>query len=218
MPNATQFWGAMGGVGCATQRFNNLPTPPGTCNGNGDGILQANSGGSQPHNETFGFWQHLALASLIEGTYWGMADNGNYNDSGVEFDFNAPRSKLSGAGWSIVMNGTNSLANPEVTIANFYWIEGSYANPLLFGGEITNSNNRAPILRPEEAWNIDIKLDDGLAGKGKIVVYEEMIYNCATAPNGTLVSPSITVARDDSIYNLTHNGASCVIVFKKPFH
>ncbi|MGB1540394.1 MAG: hypothetical protein ACPG80_05490 [Rickettsiales bacterium] len=68
-----------------------------TCNGNGNGIIDDAFAANQ-EAEVYLVWQHLALAGMIEGQYTGIAgdDDAWEHNPGV----NAPRSRISGVGWS----------------------------------------------------------------------------------------------------------------------
>lgn len=156
MPNATDFWGA-DPDGCPTHS-NWKAGKKETCNGDGDGII----GDSGEKYERFRFWQQLANAGLIEGSYSGVTgpeDAGTCVGVDHEPGFNSPKGKFGNSGFSVV--------NDNVDTAPYLFI-GSYTNAFAFGGVYTACATLAPILTPEEAWNIDTKLDDGKPGTGKI--------------------------------------------------
>jgi prepilin-type N-terminal cleavage/methylation domain-containing protein len=68
MANATRFWGAAHATP-ATCR-NTVSTSAATCDGNGDGrVLQTGTSMEQMR-----FWQHLANAGLLEGSYDGVSN------------------------------------------------------------------------------------------------------------------------------------------------
>jgi prepilin-type N-terminal cleavage/methylation domain-containing protein len=68
MNNATSFWGAAdGSTGLTAACFGAAGTGTQTCNGDGSGTIYPTSAS----DESLRFWQHLARAGLIEGSYTG---------------------------------------------------------------------------------------------------------------------------------------------------
>lgn len=197
MPNATRFWGVQTGgaadgrdATCAALDHTTPSTDKRTCNGDGDGGIN----GIPLTNvyERYRMWQHLANAGLIEGNYTGVPGSGGvYNTiAGV----NSPKSKTDGGSWSFIRNGTGVFSgNPDI-------YDGNYGNT----AEIRNDavSNYA-MLKPEEAWNIDSKMDDGLPGQGRV-----RTYNTGTQPNcGT------TAVASTAQYNLAHPNKACSFLF-----
>ncbi len=166
MAIATKFWGKSA-TDC-NSHTGNVATP-GTCNGNGDGQIGYASGSA----EMFRFWQQLALAGLIEGTYDGLSSNGSATDDGSDTT-NSPISKYQDALWAIVF-----ATGGDSTHFDMY-----YGHRLTVGGY---SNSSSPpitrIFSAEELWNIDTKLDDGMPGAGNIITWR--YYDCTTAANNT---------------------------------
>lgn len=85
MPNATRFWGVQHATPATC--ITTASTTALTCNGDGNGQV------ADTTYEAFRFWQHLANAGLIEGSYSGVTgpDSGFDHVIGV----NAPRAKMS---------------------------------------------------------------------------------------------------------------------------
>lgn len=169
-------------------------TTAATCYGNGDGMITTSGGNA---NELYRFWQHLANAGLIEGTYSGVQGPTDGNDSII--GSNVPRSKLPNAGWSVYWMGT------QPSSAGLW--PGNYGNTLMFGASRAGDPTTAGVLRPEEAWNIDTKLDDGRPYSGMIVPYKP-----ADSPNCADSSSDTTAG-----YALTQSGATCNLFFRNPF-
>ena len=76
MTNAVSYWGAADGstgntAACATTASTGSAL---TCNGDGNGSISPTAASS---NEPFRFWQHLANAGLIEGSYDGITHGTN---------------------------------------------------------------------------------------------------------------------------------------------
>lgn len=193
--NATQFWGAAdAGDGLGSDCTDVVSTTPATCNGDGNGVV--NSGG----NEQFRFWQQLANAGLIEGTYTGTqgsagAGNSNHHIPGT----NCPRSKMGNSGW-----GTRGLNTGDFTTTFFL---ANRNNNLFFGAPAGNTHMIAPNLKPEEAWNIDTKMDDGRPGLGR--VESNFPATCTTAANNTDSA--------NANYALTLSAIGCNLLFVNPF-
>lgn len=171
MPNAEKFWGTMSSGTCPNATGG---TGKQTCNGNGNGVLQV-SGGVNQSNELFTFWQHLANASLIEGSYTGLAGPTLGGEVPSPVDplpgENVPKSRLSNAGWSV----NYSFYTNSCTAGSRYTGATVAAKHGFRIGAKNGAFVASPILAPEEAWNIDTKIDDGRPGLGKLSGH------CATA-------------------------------------
>ncbi len=167
MSNATKFWGSMTNCGAANPSGSGTQT----CDGTGNGTLSGAAAAGQTA-EVFTFWQHLANAGLIEGTYTGITGpSGTVN---AVIGTNVPASKLPTAGW------TASTYNPASDPNNFAY---NYGNSLTLGANNGALDTSGKILTPEEAWNIDTKIDDGRPGTGSVIGIH--ITTCTTAANNT---------------------------------
>ena len=188
--NGVSFWGQSTNCGGASAT--------GVCNGNGDGIIDGAVTGNTV-GENFQFWRELARAGLLTGDYSGVSSAGGWAHTTV--GTNAPKSRLSNnAGW-----WTWSLPGVLTGDANLYTY--TYGNYLVIGASTTNTWPSTGVLTPEDAWNIDTKLDDGKPGAGKIIA---RYWNnaCATASSMTdYASP----------YNLSSNSLQCVLYFTKAY-
>lgn len=203
--DATKFWGRLVSAGhCATNSAAAVATP-GACDGDGDGNLERSVSGSQA-GENYGFWQQLAHAGLIEGTYTGIAGSNN----GVDADIgvNVPRSKMTNAGWSALYRGTSSGDS-----AHF---DGDYGNGFIFGREDLTTETDDPVLKPEEAWNVDTKVDDGMPAQGKVSIFTRVA--CTVQSNGSAITNSAAhAALMDAEYNLTNSAVACALLFRRSF-
>ncbi|TAE31550.1 MAG: prepilin-type N-terminal cleavage/methylation domain-containing protein [Candidatus Kapaibacterium sp.] len=198
MNNATAFWGAAHATPATC--ITTAGTGKQTCNGNGTGNLDVLNGASQ-YSEMFTFWQHLANAGLIEGSFTGRGGSGNpqHHILGT----NAPTSKLPGAGWLATWAGTfpgNAMS---------YALQ--YDNFLEIGGATTNDFSFNPILTPEEAWNIDTKVDDGKPAQGKVV---SRYWNnlCSAADDGSSANNDLVAS-----YRVQDTAARCTLMFRQFF-
>tara|TARA_B100001123_G_scaffold443817_1_gene590888 strand:+ start:2129 stop:2953 length:825 start_codon:yes stop_codon:yes gene_type:complete len=205
MKNATSFWGSAGGDGnitgtCSTQSG----TGTQTCNGNGNGVLNSASG-ANVYGESFAFWQHLANAGLVEGSFNGKSGAGTMHT--LVPGTNSPQPKLSNAGWYAFHYGdrTNNYGDNKTFNAN-------YQNTLRF----INVDGSADIIKPEEAWMIDTKLDDGMPARGRLMADSRI--GCAVAANGaTLTTAAADAAKLDSKYNLNSSANVCGLVMLQLF-
>lgn len=156
MTNATQFWGAAHATPATCRDTDS--TSALTCNGDGDGAIET-TGGSR---EIWRFWQHLANAGLIEGSYSGTGYTGGawYASAG----FNIPKGKLSGSGWTVV--ALLDVTQTGGWYALFFPPSGA-TNWFNFGAPSATLTNNA-ILKNEDAFNIDSKMDDGKPGAGNV--------------------------------------------------
>lgn len=168
MTNATSFWGK-DAAACNAQA--GTAATPGTCNGNGNGNIPL---ASIEAYEQHRIWQHLALAGLIEGTYTGVA--GPNGAASVVPGTNSPRSKTAGQnGWGIEYYADYP--------GDGGWYAFKYGNVLVLGGASTalTQNPTLAAFTPEEAWNIDTKLDDGRPAFGKVLAIRWATCTFSTA-------------------------------------
>jgi len=164
-------------------------------NGNGDARIVAASAVSTA-GEYAQFWSQLVLAKQIQGNYTGTSTATGAGH--VQVGTNAPPSKLDDAGWSILWVGTQSAAT------NYF--DGSFGNQFTYGATTGTAENAGPVLKPEELWNLDKKIDDGLAGSGSVLTRKSSVLaNCATTD--AVGSP----------YALTTSGRTCMGYFVPGF-
>lgn len=184
MNNATRFWGQVSS--CP----DTASTGTLTCDGNGDGIVINNS-------EPTWAWQQLAAAGLIEGTYLGRPGAGTSSDP-VHGPLNNPSSRLRPALW---VTGYWSLLSGDGTR-----FDGAYGHVLQFGIGTNTSSNSTAVLKPEELWNIDSKMDDGVPNTGNVVA--RRYATCTNAANSASTNVS---------YALSTASVECVGVFRNSF-
>lgn len=186
MANATKFWGSTpacpGTAGTGTQ----------TCNGDGDGAIAETTTTANHYAENFTFWQHLANAGLIEGSYTGRIGPAGIYDSSRD---NVPASKLPNGLWFAFAWNT--------TFSGTAQFDGSYQdNMLQFGASSGGSGSPGNVLlKPEELWNIDSKLDDGKPAFGRI--RGRFWAGCTTATAST---------QTNADYALSTNTQQCVML------
>lgn len=207
MTNAVAFWGTDPN-GCPN---NTVKTPRSqTCNGDGNGQIgnqrQSCCMGAL-NNEHFRFWQHLANAGLVEGSFSGVSDHTNSMGSLIH---NQPRGKINNTGWAATFIGTVPSSG---YVPGYEYVPGDYGNALLYGsvGTLVNSLVDYARISPEEMWNIDIKMDDGKPFLGRL----------RTVVGSSCEEFSPTLAQIGTVnYNLNTtfaSGSTCVFVFANAF-
>lgn len=166
MANAYQFFGAAAGCANSVGSANTQ----GGCNGNGDGQVNLFMGGGSGlpgSNEGWRAWQFMAMAGLIPGTYTGIEDPADGIGSGSYWSFdsapgiNIPATKTTGAGFQFFYIATGG---------NYSWVAPATVGQYLMVG--SSAGNASEVIygfmKPEDAWNIDKKLDDGIANTGQV--------------------------------------------------
>lgn len=203
--DATKFWTTA--TYCPGHGGNTTAAGRATCDGDGNGeILYPPTAA----NETYRFWQHLSDAGLIEGVFTGATGHATQYTRIVDtFDPpNVPVSKFPQAWWNVIFLGTVPVSDPD-------HFDGSFRNVFRFGGvggAYAAATGR--VLKPEEAWNIDTKIDDGKPGTGfaRTVKWQaESTTNnqsCTTPP----WSDSVSIAKS-STYYLSNSGINCSLIF-----
>lgn len=146
MTVASSFWpDTTGSMSCATSAAN--------CNGNGDSLIKWDPSIS---DEEFKAWKHLSLAGMISA---GIIQIPNSHDGTITVGDKSPSSKITGAGYVMagdtVGDDVNSPWTDAKTNAVFIGKPAGTGNSLVNGA-----------LTPEEAFNIDQKIDDGIISGG----------------------------------------------------
>jgi len=189
--NATAFWGTASVCPGAAA---DASTTASTCNGDGNGKVYTVAGSA----EFFRIWQHLANAGLIEGSYSGVTAEDTYFWRGGTA--NSPRSKLDPTAIWQIFSYDNTAGG---FVGGMYWYD--YTNTLTLGGVGATQWNNTGTLVPEEAWNIDTKMDDGKPGRGKVLAYR---YSASCSSSGTDF---------DATYSLSATSKACGLWFPGAF-
>lgn len=198
--DATRFWSRLNGNADCVTNSSAAVAAPGVCDGDGDGFLEQGAAVSQS-GEYFQFWRHLASAGLIEGTYTGLAGPTSSPWDSI-IGSNVPRAKLSNAGWT-AGNWYGSGLRYAGDGSNF---SGDYTNLFAFGATNSGTWTTNSVLKPEEAWNIDTKVDDGLPGVGRVLASTWGL--CSTAASNTDYTAT---------YRLNATTISCALYFARAF-
>lgn len=194
MTNATAFWTVAGGT---TGRDNaciaamRLSTTTGTCNGNGNGSLIVDS----LIWEQYTFWNHLSRAGLIEGNYYYLPSDSNTWVTGREF----PASKLnSRAGWMPCYTDRGNFGRGSQNM--FILSAPTWSSAACYLGNSAD-------LRSDEAYSLDVKMDDGLATTGTMTATNS--YNGSGCITGVFTGELPTAS-----YVLSSNGKPCHLYFQ----
>ncbi len=162
--NATNFWGTDTG-GCASW-YQSWTPHTSTCNGNGDGQIEANQ---FIRSERFRAWQHLANAGMIEGKYNGLPCCNDVSEGYAQTGLNTPAGKLADSRWTIFYQPAKS--------GDSDFFDGIYGNMMQF------DTSTAGVIKPDEQWTIDTKMDDGNPTQGKVRAFKKSSgygANCTT--------------------------------------
>ena len=183
LTNATSFWGAAADCSAATTTASIL-----TCNGNGNGQIEWSTP-SVERSEMHAFWQQMAAAGLVEGSYTGGRVGNGYS-AGTGPGVNAPRTRISNGCWSTFTN----TFTPTVNLTS---VTGT--NMLMAGTVYSDGTNPdycyQPLIKPEEAWNLDTKTDDGRPGIGRVVVWNNLRNpGCASTDDPTTAAYQLNSA------------------------
>lgn len=202
MTNATDFWGAISSGTCPAGTGSGTET----CNGNGDGRIQY--AGASEYGEAFMFWQHLANAGMIEGSYSGIAGSAGSGAQHIA-GINHPKSKMPNFGWAVFNFGMLS-GHP-------YQFDGAYDGTMWVGEPTTSVSPRSGPIYATEVWNIDKKLDDGLPARGRLVLGNRI--SCArSSDNATVLTSSAAhAALTDAVYNISDDPKSCGLMIRNLF-
>lgn len=181
MHNATGYWGTS--VGCPYPGSVKQKT---TCNGDGNGFVD-----TAP--EQMAFWQHLANAGFINGTY-----SGAYTPVAPTPDVDCMAMPLGGC-WG--------LGFISATAASWQLWQGNIASApkpvhiLSLGKHLTSHSYANPVspITGAQVFNIDTKIDDGLPATGKVTTRPGY---CLIDALTCAVSDCITAVSITGKYNL----------------
>lgn len=214
MPNATEYWGQVGGDdGCLIPEVspwgesgNDIGAGTGTqtCNGNDDDKI-GDWDLPDLYHEMFRAWQHLHNAELVGRAFSGIS--GAASDRDARAGSNVPTGPFSGSGWTIMRLGYY-VENTDTTNPFF---NRAYGNVLLFGAESAGYPTHGPVLTPIEARNIDSKIDDSTPAGGAVT----------TVLSGSSPAADCTSADGDSMvlsatYDTDNEEIACALYFLLP--
>ena len=149
--------------------------------------------------EWFRAWQQLADAGFIQGSFTGAPGSGGTNEAVI--GTNVPASAVLGAGWTLLYFLFPSNGSAEDS--SLLWRD-NYGHILTLGGFSSNSYTHAPVLKPEDAYALDLKIDDGMPGTGKVRAWR----------TGTLTSCTTgDTSQSAQTYSSNNTIQACSLVF-----
>jgi prepilin-type N-terminal cleavage/methylation domain-containing protein len=160
MNNATSYWGK-DNVRCPGNP--GVAATGGTCIGDGNGRV------NESVNEIGNFWQHLGLAGMLPGTYDGI-----YVVGALSPGVSQPATPL-GGGW--ITYSPNATA--------YYGVPAATRNQMQ-----ARSNAGSVLISTADAKSIDLKVDDGIAGSGRLVSYGGAGGTATSCADGPLAQTS----------------------------
>ena len=180
--DATANWGT-DTAGCPKVYTVATAVPTGTCNGNGNGLLNADAGNTT--EERWRAWQHLGLAKLI-----GLTLNGGKGaNNGAEIGYNVPKSAIDGAAYSLMQNALSDQPNETPQI-------------MLQFGRVNAKLTDGAALPAKDAEEIDKKIDDGNPSRGTVrSVSDPAAGTCQTLTSGVYA------------YNVSDQSDLCALYF-----
>ncbi len=210
LKTASQYWGSLGSDGyttCQTTTSNDTKT----CNGDGDGSLLyvdgTNTYAVNSSPESTRFWQHLANGGFINGKFTGALVGTNGSRGGM----NVPKSRYSDGMFFQVSSGAGyTTRGGTTTVAGG---TNAFAADLGRNMMTVASNDANGLLKPIDAWNIDLKMDDGSPSSGGIIGSkgDGGTNFCSTTAGQGLTNDST------SKYNVKRTQHECQIWFVNAF-
>jgi prepilin-type N-terminal cleavage/methylation domain-containing protein len=183
MDNAATYF-----EGCAATNTN--------CNGNGDGIV---SFADTLPDESYSAWRELALGNLIAFPIVIIPNNW----AGVEIvGSTVPASQRKNSGYIMAGASTFFGYDGASNYANSPWSDNT-TNAVFFGKPSSIGLGNSS-LKPEEAFNIDVKIDDGVVSAGVFYGAQTGRYRSITG-----VDTNSACVNSDN-YNLTLKEIACV--------
>lgn len=201
MYDAENVWGqAASGNTCKTTSTGDKKT----CDGNGDGQIalgetDSNNATSDKTVEHFRAWQQLVSANLMQSDTMTGTPGAGGDDHAIPGQ-NVPRGPISGSGYTLYYQGAGDAG----AVDPFFGVDNEvYGHILNFGLYTAAGVTDDPILLPQEAWEVDNKVDDGLPYSGIVRTYQLNTHaNCATADDAT------------AVYQVTYeDGRTCNLIF-----
>lgn len=187
-------------AGCPTPTASDIVTSA-TCNGNGDGIIGDSTGNPlgafTSYQESLLVWQHLMNENLIPGKFTGRRSTASNETT---LNVNTPASKINGASFNLRYFPTNTVTTG--------YFKTTYQHVFFFGqpGSAANMPFNNAALTTEQAKSIDLKIDDGMPGLGKVLTSPASVRACPTN------SVETTAEYDSSL-----SGMQCSLIFISGF-
>lgn len=192
--DATSITSADGG--CPTPSASDVVTSA-TCNGDGNGIVGDSTGNPlgafSNYRESLLVWQHLGNAGMISGQYNGRRSTASTQ---LSHTINIPKSRFKEGSFILRYFPTN-------TVTTGYFL-ANYGHVFFYGapGSAANLPFNDALLTTAQAKSIDLKIDDGKPGLGKVLTSPASVRPCPTT------SVETTAIYDGSLAN-----SACALIF-----
>jgi prepilin-type N-terminal cleavage/methylation domain-containing protein len=166
---ATSYW-TVSANGCAPA-YATPATTTTTCSGDGNGQIGTSGTTTNAPSEDFLFWQHLALAQMISGSFNGTNGSGGTADHVI--GTNSPATKIDGAGYGVQWVGivTSGSAGAAGQYPSNTYPALNLGHVFVLGAYSSNNLPAKSILSPAEAFAIDTRYDDGVPSTGNILTW-----------------------------------------------
>jgi len=171
--------------------------------GDNNGLIE-NSGPGRCVNEGNVFWRHLSETNMVDGQF-GMTGNAALDASGLpsgtldDASSLVPAAKLGGNVYINVSGLTTAMPVNWPMYKNYFMIEG-------LNGAFPGPPGCAPTnkIMPRDAYNIDVKMDDGLPNSGRAGMYYATAISWTALPSGGGCTTGGSAATDTaSTYNIS---------------
>ncbi len=185
--------------------------------GDGNGLIDTSTGSGQVFGqEPALFWNDLSVANLVDGNFIGIDAGAPLGVASEKVSTVIPPAKL-GRGNYITVGSTGGL--------NYYMLAGIQSVSASSGAYALGTN-----LTPIQAYNIDVKLDDGLpltgtvqargtAASGTTAFIDPTTWSSATNPQpGDCATTGVNGADPTNTYNrginTGGNAPACLLRFR----
>lgn len=195
--SATQFWGT--DTSCPFQPARTTPTVV-TCDGDGNGRIAEDSDFANKAYESWRFWQQLANAGMIPGSYAGTSLSGNSQSMTLGPGITSPSIYKSSSGIIVYYLITSGNVAPG---ADFASVRNRNIFEILAPSNPANGTGILPVFTPAEMYSIDSKIDDGNALTGNVVsgVFDGFWLPFCLTNDGP--------PHSDSVYNMAVTSPAC---------
>lgn len=210
--NATTLWGAADADHntCIATASTGKPT----CNGDGNGWVTTPGTGST-YYEAHRFWQHLSNAGLISSSYTGQRLAAGEDVTCLPEHHCGMATFRNGLFYAATVNDDTGYFNASTYPPALELFDGDKGNSILFFRRMvsgaTGAHVGSPVLTIEEAYNIDLKFDDGKPSTGAIQTFEPIDAEYLT----TYCASSDVEATAE--YALWVNDIHCALIFTHAF-
>ncbi len=194
--SASSYWT---GATCAT-------TAATDCNGNGNGIV--NPGATVTLDEVAKAWKQMQLAGLVGAGIAVLPAAG----AAVALvpGINTPNSKFTGVGYTIA--GTTDIQRLGAAVSIGF---GNNSTNYLYIGKAsaTPANLIAGALTAEQAYNVDVKLDDGVASGANFLGFNTGIVRTVRGNTNTTLKCTLTtdIPSTATSYAVVETETACLL-------